>query len=307
MKRLSVVAAMLMAWCLCGPEAKAQLELPNLDPSRIRSPINPPKIEWPPFDVGPTRVNGRTPVGTIRDVRGGVDVVAKGFKSQRHAEKVRDAFWLMLTRWHRPEVVAATAEAMTRHRDNVLTRQGPPKTNPAAGKKASGTPFDETDYSGKSLDEKKQVVAFCVLGMGNFGLEPGKENLRITITGTPSSSMPTFEGQKCLGRGEEGYFGVVDASSGKTPKVPTFKIEVNRDEVENLSLDALAGVIWHEMLHNIGFDHADTDKKTTFNSAYKGYLIDEWGNAVENNGKPGAALRTVDKFYRGGPRGRRGL
>lgn len=230
---------------------------------------NPREIPWPPKVGGlptiiPKTTDGRTPAGSgsILEKRGEVELMIVRFRSQQDAETIRAAFWYLLGKWYDEEVIRSASAKVRRNRD-VKT----------------GT----FDYTYATTEEANQALLFCVVGMKPFGLEPRQPRLSIRITGADISPW--------AGRGTVGLPTVIGSTYERRLKkvvdFPRYSIEINRDEVaRNRDQQLWASVIWHEMLHNIGFDHG-TPKNENDLAAYRGYLITEWDEAIcPNLGEP---------------------
>lgn len=223
---------------------------------------NPREIPWPPKmdglpTIAPGTRNDRTPsdMGSVMETRGEVELMIVKCRSQADAEIIRGAFWRLLGVWHDPETVRIAAEKTRKNKD-VKT--------------------GDSVYTYASTEEASQALAFCVVGMGSFGLEPARPRFSIRITG---SDLGGYWGQGTLGLPQV-TGPTYERRIRRTVDFPRYSIEINRNFVrENPDQRLWASVIWHEMLHNIGFDHG-TPRNASDNAAYDGFLITEWDNAI---------------------------
>lgn len=177
-----------------------------------------------------------------------VKVSIRGFKSDNDKEKVRQALWIAVKRFYEPHVLECAAKYSRRHRERV------------SGKDYRST-FDSTKEARESAD-------FAAVGLIRYyGLDPKGRRFDIAITGG--------ELGKATGRAPVGII--------KPGEFPSYRIELHRDTIAHRTADQIAGTIFHEMMHNIGWRHGTSGKG--YDVDYAKYLITEWGRAIGGDGK----------------------
>lgn len=210
-------------------------------------------IKWPPktpvdnlFQTKPKTTNARTPAGTLRETRADVTLNIKGFANDATAKKVQRAFWMAMDRWHRKHVLDATTKAFSKSADPALKNV-------------------TTTYNDAA--EKDTVIAMCVLHCHRLGLDPNHYALEIEVVAKSN-----------IGAAGRAFCPLQSAKDFEDLKLkrPKYAIELDNEEIKGMNDDQTAGVIWHEMLHNVGLTHPVGD--------YNAFLISEWGWAVQQNG-----------------------
>lgn len=192
-----------------------------------------------------------------------VDVSIKGFKTDGDAEKVRRALWIAMKRFHRPHILEDAAKYTRRHKEITKDTNG-----------------DEWEVEFDSTKEAREAVSVGAWGLMNYyGLNPKARRFDIEI----------------VGEDMDGASGNAPVGIVKSGGLPKYRLKLNRGIIADRSADQIAGTIFHEMLHNIGWRHGASGKG--YNVDYAGYLIKEWGLAIARNGKSSFGL-TADRYVR---------
>jgi hypothetical protein len=155
-----------------------------------------------------------------------------------------------MKRFHEPRVLDCAARYSRRHRENTKDNQG----------KTWEVTFDTTK-------EAREALNFGAWGLIKYwGLDPKGRRFDIEIVGDDLG--------KSLGQARVGIL--------QPGQYPRYRIKLNRGTIAKRTADQIAGTIFHEMLHNIGWTHGTSGKG--YEVDYAKYLIKEWGLAIAGNG-----------------------
>ena len=184
----------------------------------------------------------------------GIRLTITNFSSKADEEKVRRAFWIAMDRWHKPAVRKLAAKNAWRHREFIEDKNG-----------------KRTKVWEVKLDKPSETYDVATFGLSKYwGMDPKKMNANVTITG---EDLGEWAGRAKIG--------IVNKTNHN------YQIRLHKGLVSKRTEEQMAGTIFHEMLHNVGFSH---NQGHDYKTDYKGYLIEEWGLSIATDGKTGFGL-----------------
>lgn len=192
-----------------------------------------------------------------------VELSISGFGSDRR--RVEQAFWLALDRSFQPRVIRLAGK-------NSYRSRGPAHD--------TNQPDDDVRYR-RGQEAEEAISYYAVLALAPMLRMKNNGDCDFAIS-IQAANLGGNDGRAPVGLNTVWGYHLSDDR-----RRPRYSIELDRQSVQERSVDGTAGTIWHEMLHNAGLSHASGG---SYEANYQGYFIKEWGLAVEANGQEGFGL-----------------